>query len=193
MQLYQDIFQKCIDNDINIKFFKNKSHNGCGGWVSEKEFVCAYGSDNFLEILVHESCHLDQLVEESPIWFHKDICGENCNIWDVDWGEKHPRKYLKAFKKICELEVDCDIRAIEKIKKYKLPIDIEEYTISSNIYHACYYYFHKYKCFYKMGKKPCDDPDLIKLFPSDRIVGFEECWKPNKKLGEFIKNNHKKL
>lgn len=187
---YGDLLSKCIDNGVDLKIFNKKSHKGCGGFVDDKQFVCAVKRKDKLDLMVHESCHLDQKLEKDPIWFNDDLIdsatGVWYNVWYTDWNSNNPEKSLKAFQAMCKLEIDCDVRAVEKIKKYNLDIDLKSYIRGANCYHAGYYYFHKLQCFYDAKHTPYTNVELIANFSDSEITPFEEIWKPNEVLGSFI-------
>lgn len=174
----------------------NGSHDGNGyaGWVSTKEFVVYTKLDNFLSVFVHEASHLDQLLDKTSLWHHPHLRDgrDEFDIWNTLLRKRHPIKCKRAWKKTCELEIDCDKRAIKKIKKYNLPINLNEYIRWANSYHSSYYYFYKFNCFYDVNYIPYEDDNIKQLFTDKKILDIEEIWKENKQLGEYIKKHHKK-
>jgi len=188
---FADVLEKCLSNKIELKLIFKKTHMGCAGWCNDLELVSCFNREDALDILVHESCHLDQYLEKSKHWFAKEL--SNSNIWDIEWKQKYPRKYLNAIKKTCELEIDCNIRSVKKIKKYNLDIDINNYISSSNCYHASYYYFNKYNCFYDPDNNPYQSKQIINSFDNKKITDLKNIWKPHKILGEYLEKYHKKL
>ena len=52
------------------------------------------------------------------------------------------------FKTVQEMELDCERKSVEMIKKFDLPIDIEEYTSIANIYIFYYTYAKKNRCWF---------------------------------------------
>lgn len=195
-----NIIDTAVDNNIGFHLYPKASHQGCAGTFDEKMLYACTKREDWLGILVHESCHMDQFLEKSKLWFtHNDIMpdGEHANVWEPEHRKRHPVIYKRAFTNITKLEIDCDNRAIYKIKQYKLDktgdIDLKGYIQQANCYHASYYYFHKWSCFYDPKYVPYRQGDLYKLFPDDRICSFKEAWKPNKELGEYIKRYNKPL
>ena len=83
----------------------------------------------WLPILVHESCHLDQYIE-NPNKFVEDDCIDRWLNGEKVY-DKDIRKGISASKR---LELDCEKRTVRKIKKYNLPIDVKEYIQKSNLY-----------------------------------------------------------
>ena len=195
LDFYADVVDKCINNNIELNLVTGIAMDDCvGGWFTGDDLTAAFtdGEEASIEIFVHESCHLDQFLEKSPLWF-SPFFEESKSIWDTEYRDKHPRKYLNVFKQTCKLEIDADKRVIEKNKKYNLGFDIESINGCANIYHASYYYFHKYKCFYHPDTLPQEYEKMHNLFDNTRIMEFDEVWKPNKLLGEFIKKHHELL
>jgi hypothetical protein len=184
-----DVVSKCLDNEIDIKLFNKRSHMGCGGWFVDTELVACIKRPDRLEILAHEAAHMDQFLENDPLWLHPYI--NDVDMWDAEYAKKHPKKHMWAVKKTSELEIDCNIRAVDKIKRYNLDIDLPSYIKAANCYHAAYYYFHKYKAFYKVKKEPYNVPAICDTFPDDRILSLKEVWKPHKLLGEHLKIHNK--
>jgi hypothetical protein len=193
--LIVDTIDKCLNNNIAFKLINQKTHMGCGGWVSDRDFTVCTKSDRFLEIFVHEASHLDQLLDKKSIWYHPHLKDgdDEFDIWNSLLRKRHPIKCKRAWKKTCELEIDCDKRAIKKIKKYNLSITLDKYIQEANCYHASYYYFYKYACFYSPNHIPYEEEWLNDMFPSDKILDIHDVWVENKKLGEYIKRYGKKL
>ena len=189
---YSDLVKICIDNKITLRLLHKKTHMGCGGWVTEDELMVCTKHPLFLDIMVHEYSHLTQLFDKDSMWHHKDIAS-HIDIWKRGFAKKHPILNKRAFKKTCELEIDCDERAIRLIKKYNLPVDMGGFIRAANCYHASYYYFHKYSCFYHTKNIPYTRPDVIEEFSSIELFTIEEAWSERKILGDFLKKYNKPI
>ena len=86
----------------------------------------------WLPILVHETCHLDQWIEDADKFMEDDginIVDEWLSGKDID-----AKIILDAINASRYLELDCEKRSVEKIKKYRLPVDVENYIKMSNTY-----------------------------------------------------------
>lgn len=112
-----DTTKTCIENNIDLRFYSKSSHMGSSGcFGSNKLWVCCdKGEGDWIPLLLHESCHMDQFLEKSEIW--NDPIFDKVYIFDKADRKKHPILYKRAFRKAVELEIDCDLRALEKIKK----------------------------------------------------------------------------
>lgn len=143
--------------------------------------------NNWLPTLVHESCHMDQWSEKSEVWGR--YTEGNTSIID-EWLNGKNISQSKVFKAldICrELELDCEQRAVQKIIKYNLPIDIKEYIQKAN----CYVFFYNYL---KISRKwslsknsPYSNPNIYKKVSGDWYESYEEI--PNNLLELFKKYN----
>lgn len=121
----------------------------CGGYFDEdaKVLKIAKGKNKvqFYSILAHESSHLDQYIDSlnnvSHLW---DKLSPGYTLF-MRWlsGEIELSETLlnETVQDVISLEKDCEIRAIEKIKKYKLPVDIEDYKRKANTYLFAYLFF----------------------------------------------------
>jgi hypothetical protein len=135
-----DLIKLCKENSIKLELSDTekvtaKDNLKCNGYFDGEKLVVATKNplNLWLRILVHESCHVDQSIEDKK-WYN------DCNdhISKIDKWLKNSKKDFedkeKSYKIVAELELDCERRAINKIKKYKLPIDINEYIKEANEY-----------------------------------------------------------
>ena len=66
-----------------------------------------------------------------------------------------------------EIEIDCEKRTVEKIKKYDLPLDPIVYTQQSNTYLYWYTMVAKKRSWYKMGKELIYKKNLWSIMPTE--------------------------
>lgn len=88
-------------------------------------------------IFIHETCHFDQWAEKAPVWKNLEYKKTDLNtLLEKQLKRKNPDRRLlwKCLTGIRDMELDCELRTIKEIKKYKLPVDIDEYTRSVNVY-----------------------------------------------------------
>lgn len=130
-------------------------------------------SDKWLPIFAHETCHMDQWLEKSPLWLDAD----DFKILD-SWlgGTLYPKEKIVNFvHKVISLEADCERRTIEKIKKYNLPIDIKWYASRANAYLYYYQWLIVNRKWYKTA--PYEIKDILDLMP-EVIKDDSEYFKP---------------
>jgi hypothetical protein len=102
---------------------------------TNKELRVATGGDKtgWFQVLLHESCHMDQYIEDQYLW---NKCSPAFSIFD-DWLLNKIDIRLEVLEEVVQdiirLELDCERRVIEKIKKYNLDINPNDYEKVSNI------------------------------------------------------------
>ena len=144
----------------------------------------------WVEILIHESCHLDQFADATDIWNSTNIMGVDSNtimdLWLKRVIEMKPKQLDVVIKKIIDLERDCDTRVIEKIKKYKLHdiIDINTYYRKSNAYHLSYHVVKKLRLWNKPLCSPYMIREMYMLFPDKMLDTYTMSAELTKKIAE---------
>lgn len=157
VKFIKDLKVICKENSVSLQFSRTKTikvneHIRTSGFFCDEPLTlaCATKSHDFINTLVHESCHLDQFIEKSNLWTEASI-GDVIDEWlagkNIDRIEEciKPTKYL---------ELDCEKRAVLKIKKYQLPINTSEYIQKAN----AYLWFHNYMFTKRSWPKPGNGP-----------------------------------
>lgn len=185
-RLIRDIKAKCKDNDIALKLidepyiiFDVEGEVKISGCFDSGEMALTVATKKpemeWIEIFAHESCHLDQFVEDSKLWKATEVNGVDANIildlWLKHIIELNPEQLDRIIKLIIDLERDCDLRVIEKIKSYKLEdiIDINTYYRKSNAYHLSYHIVRKLRIWNKPMCAPYMIKDMYMLFPDTML------------------------
>ena len=125
------------------KYIKISPTIQCNGYFDGDKLVVACGKPekHWLSILVHESCHMDQWIKKLKVWKKSadlDVTDEWLN------GDRFRKKTVnESIRRSIMLELDCEKRAIKKIKEFGLPIDIKQYTQRANAYILWYIYLKK--------------------------------------------------
>lgn len=168
----------------------NEDVNGSSGYYwYEKEIAVSIDRsiDSWMGILIHESCHMDQD-------FDKTISQEIKNKWIsaaeafFDWleGKKqmNTTQLDNVINTIVELEKDCEIRSVAFIEKWNLPIDIDEYIRSANLYLYMHQIYKEQRKFYSIMNHS-DIGKALQLCPST----FQENYLtiPSKLRAEILK------
>ena len=130
-----------MPNSNTVKYCDDKE---CAGYFSseDKMLVVASGvsTSEFYGLLAHESSHLDQWIENRYLW---DKCSYGYSLF-FEWldGKIVKREQLEeAVQDIIRLELDCEIRTLKKIDKYKLPVNRTTYIQKVNTYLYGYLFF----------------------------------------------------
>lgn len=137
-----DLVQHCIKHNVTFNMSNKKDifieGLPCSGYfegdIDKGELVVAVNKPQkkWLPVLIHESCHMDQWLENKA----KFMVSEGIEVIDQWLNGKRVNKTIlkKAIEATKKLELDCEIRSVAKIKKYKLPINIQEYIQMANTY-----------------------------------------------------------
>lgn len=167
---------KRFDNDVrakakanNITIYKGRGQlvNCPGDSMRVLGFFCdetrrlhvATGCppEMFIGVYVHESCHMDQWIDGSKYW--PENIGDDYMIWSaaLDGEDVSESSLQAALSNIVMLEADCERRAVEKIKQYDLPVDLDKYIQLAN----AYLYFHTAMAKFKKWYKPQNSPGRV--------------------------------
>lgn len=137
----------CNTHNVTLKLVQAKTveiEEGirCTGYFDggNAELAVAKRRGNWLELLVHESCHLDQWVEQTKEWRDEDIYGNNrIDKWLLG---KEVEGLRKSINNTIALELDCEKRAVKKMVEYDLPINTITYIQKANAYIQYYNYVY---------------------------------------------------
>lgn len=173
----------------NVVLTDDFSEN-CSGYFCEtdKALVVACGRPfkEWFEILIHEFCHMEQWKSDERWSKWNDNTGKT---WDWLAGNVMLNKtqLSNMLDLMVELEKDCEMRAVEKIKKWELPINLTRYVKKANLYLYSYYMLPTLKRF---PTGIYTDEVLIEMSPK----GFKKSYKkvPENMIQHIIKNYAKK-
>ena len=133
---------QCTLNGIKYLFPKTPqvSYPGsgnikCSGYFDDAPnpiIACALDkpTEDWLEILIHETCHMDQWIENIELWNNIKKDGIDCSVCMDDWlnGKDFTKEEYTHFIRTMQLvEIDCEKRSVDKIIHLDIPIDIEGY------------------------------------------------------------------
>jgi hypothetical protein len=162
LKLHKTNFVKYGNMKVN-GFFQSYNGNAVLAVAMKKE------ESKWVKTLVHEYCHMQQWKENCPAWSNLKL-SRQLNADDVMdcWlsGKRYTNATLdKAFDVVMKMELDCEKRVIETIKKYNLNIDVTEYIQRANAYVLFYKMVRKYKKWYVINKEPYNDESIWSKMP----------------------------
>jgi hypothetical protein len=138
----------------------------CSGYFCDRDkalvVACGKPFQEWVEILIHEFCHMEQWKNDDRWNKWTDAC-EKCWSWLSGESIMNKTQLMNVLDVMVELERDCEIRAVEKIKKWNLPISVQKYVQKANIYLYSYYILPEIK---KFPTGVHSDPELTKMSPS---------------------------
>lgn len=128
-----------IDDD---KVFVPNTTVSCSGFFDKDlkliRVATRKPADIWLGIFVHEFCHFLQEIEQDPsmvnCYFNGKAADECMDAWFENKQEYAIDELEDIFEKVKAVELDCEKRSVEMIKKYNLPIDTNFYIQMANAY-----------------------------------------------------------
>lgn len=189
---------KAVENSVKILLPHVHSKDRCMGWFCEDPLelivTTKHTRAEFLGVFVHESCHMDQFLEQTEEWVnpvindHGDVLKEY-----LTWERRNKTRLVVDYVYgSLALELDCEKRAVKKIKRHKLSLDLENYIRRANVYLYSWPEFMNLRCWYQPHKKPYDDPEILANMPT-KLLTLDEYWNGNSQIHEFLKENGKFL
>ena len=154
----------------------------CSGYFEDLDKVlvvaCGKPFSEWGEILIHEFCHMEQWKSDHR-WSDWNI--HTGRTWEWLAGDLMMNKtqLLNTLDKMVEMEKDCEMRAVEKIRKWGLPISITQYIKKANVYLYSYHMLPEIKRF---PTGIYSDRKLIEMSPT----GFKKSYR---KLPEDMRNH----
>jgi len=186
-KLLVDTITLCINHNIQINFKAKKSVlvNGysCVGAITHGKaksttfnfaLKCSDKYEEFWGAFLHESCHIDQNLDNSK-YYSNDIINAEYMQYVLDLylsgivpKSKKIRAYIKAF---LAMELDCEKRAIKKIRKNNLNIDLVNYVKEANVH--LYWYSWMYHS--RMKNIPNYTKKTIDKMPK-KLLNVDQYW-----------------
>jgi len=182
-----DTIQLCVKHNVELKLIPSSSvvvdaNVTSSGYFDDTSLVVATKRPDWVDVLVHETCHLDQYIEKAPCYKK----GEKGIFITDDWldGRRVSKTQLvEAFKNIILMELDCEQRTVKKIKKYKLNINLSKYIQQSNSYLFSYWATYRDRKWYPF---PYSNPKIVKNMPK-KFLSVKEYMAPYNKYLKLYK------
>lgn len=157
--------------------------------------ACGQPIKQWLPILIHESCHMDQWIEDIPLW-NNNLIGnyEAMDIVDLWCSRKVEltNVQLSTYTKLGrEIELDCEKRTAAKILEYNVPINITEFIQKANSYVYFYTMIKDTRSWYKTNFEPYNIKTLWSKMPPHFYNDYDKISPEIKKL--YIKLVNGKL
>ena len=112
-----------------VVYWDTDDNEGAKGYFhadgTDNVLVCTVNGDPdiWMGTLVHESCHMDQWIDDSEQWSTLNKAFSKFWGWLAGDLEVSKRKLQLYTRDIQLIELDCERRAIEKIKQFEDSID----------------------------------------------------------------------
>lgn len=150
------------------------------GWANDCELRIATKRppSTWVDVFVHETCHLDQQLQR-PTWHeHKEEALRKLDQWLEGKRVDHIENHIRS---VIELEWDCERRSVRKLARNKLPVNLQTYAQMANAYILGYHWTLKnrkwckktYETTYIWTKMPEKIiPLKTALFPPDKLTNL---------------------
>lgn len=122
----------------------------------------------WLPILVHETCHLDQHIGDKASFDRAEKSLRAISSW---LDRKTVCVSEEDFRTVVGNESDCEIRAVAKIREFTLPVDIPDYIRRANAYLGSYPVAMRHQVWIP---QPYRDERLCLSCPSEAVWSVEE-------------------
>lgn len=162
---------KCKEHNIKVELrdvnkLKISGNIYSGGYFMDNEYdgraklIVAKKRKDWLNLLLHEFCHAEQWIENIKLW--DKVRNNKMDEWLNGDKIHYPHTHLDDMKL---LELDCEKRAVQNIRKFNLPINIQEYTQKANSYVLFYNYIKETRNWSKPGNSPYQNKELWSVCP----------------------------
>lgn len=178
-----ELEKKCAENNIEL-FLPNTPGVQYPGMATQTNgyfdsegriLACATGKelDKWLLILLHEASHMDQFLEGDPL-FNESLGLEETFKWIEGLDDVDFKIVDEEIKQSIAVEVDCEKRTVEKIKKYGLDFvtSTELYTQKSNAYALFYLWMRQKRSWYKIGFEPYNVESVYTKMPKTFDIDY---------------------
>ncbi len=151
----------------------------CGGYFDDGSdsgkpvLAFAQGREDFIELMVHEYCHMTQWLDGIELW---EICSDSMNIID-EWlsGKDHPDKLVEcAINNSRDLELDNEKRAVKIFKEWNIPVDLDLYTKKANAYVNFYNYMKTTRKWSDPGNSPYTNKNILEAMSNKFDMNYQE-------------------
>lgn len=145
------------------------------GYFSENESILKVAINKplnqWLPILVHEYGHFLQYIEQASVYrqLKEDNYLEKFDLWlnyqlELGYTEK-----LTMFNYIFQLERDCELRAVNLLEQYSLPIESQDYIQKANSYLMYYSTVFKNRA-WNYNELPYNNYQIYTKMPNKKII-----------------------
>jgi hypothetical protein len=151
----------------------------CGGYFDDgsdsgkPELAFAQGREDFIELMVHEYCHMTQWLEGIELW---EVCSDSMTIID-EWlsGKEHPKKLVEcSINNSRDLELDNEKRAVKIFKEWNLPVNIDLYVKKANAYVNFYNYMKTTRKWSNPGNSPYTNKNILEAMSDKFDMNYRE-------------------
>lgn len=185
--IVQSVIDKATEHNVHVWLSSNRlvpvnDGSQCNGFFEDEPkpklaVACGQDPQKWIQILLHESSHMDQWIEKSPYWTNGKFCGiEAINVielWIRRYIEFQDDKKWKIVRAARNVELDCERRTAIKIANLDIGINPEQYTVRANAYVLFYNIIGLHRRWYTPGREPYNIPEIYNAMPT---VFHDDAW-----------------
>lgn len=176
--------KKCRENGIkcdirNVTYVKGGENIKCSGYFDEMNRILVVSKmhPDFFHTLIHEYCHVLQWKENGPLWKNIDKSSPLVDKWLTGKSVKNYKKHLAAVR---DMELDCEKRAVELMKKWNFPIN--DYVKKANAYVQFYNWLAKTRRWSSPENSPYTNKIIVSAMPNKFNMDYSKMSKRIEKL-----------
>lgn len=137
-KLLADVAAKCVANKIELRITNTHAVTVddniiTSGYFDDTSLVVAGNKKDWIDVLAHESSHMDQFLERDPLYMDSDNSLNTIDDW-LAGKEVSNTKLIRFISHVIEMELDCEKRTVAKLKKYKIYPSMGKYIKEVNAY-----------------------------------------------------------
>lgn len=143
---------------------------------NKKPFLaCAIGSDitEWLPVFVHEYCHFLQWKKGLKVWTQSEYITLDQIVKIQSNKSIKLDEMVRILGDLRNLELDCEKRTVEIIRKYRLPIDIKTYIKKANAYVFFYTHIQQYRQWASGPKSAYNNQEILENISSRFYSNYE--------------------
>jgi hypothetical protein len=191
LQFVEFVKQECKRYNIKcklkpVKYLRLSGNIKCSGYFDEEEPALAVATNrqDWLEILVHEYCHLTQWLDNGSIWKKGTTSLAYVFEWLAGADVKRVNKHIDAAR---DLELDNEKRSVAMIKKWDLNIDTDSYIKKANAYVQFYNYMKQTRKWCVPNNSPYKNARVVDAMSTKFNLNYKKLSKRLEKV--FIQEN----
>jgi len=135
------------------------------------ELRMAGNNPHALKILVHEFGHLTQWLDKSSVWYKGVLDHTKLDSWLLGDQVHHINEIIDE---VAEVEHDNELRAVQLIKKFRLPIGVREYIREANSYLYFYQHLKNTRRWARPNNRPYMNTAVVSVCPSKIYPSYDE-------------------
>lgn len=137
-KLIADVAAKCVANKIELRITNTHAVTVddniiTSGYFDDTSLVVAGNKKDWIDVLAHESSHMDQFLERDSLYMSSDNSLNTIDEW-LAGKEISNTQLIRNISHVIEMELDCEKRTVKKLKRYNIYPNMENYIKQVNAY-----------------------------------------------------------